>query len=266
MQAYFEDEYASREFYINRWRRMMDWPLHLHSHIELIYVRRGQLEVTIDGVTRVLQEGEFGVAFPNSIHGYRMVEGCTEGDVLFYIAMPSMTGDYADQILSVIPQHPFVDREFIAQDVFSALEMLKHQRDSYNRSVVKGYMQIVLACLWPHLEVQPVAHTHRELPHKAIQYLTEHYTEAITLELVARELGVTKNHLSRVFSGKLNTKFPQYLHFLRTERAKDLLTHTDQSILEIGYDCGFDSPRTFNRVFLEQCGMSPREFRQTHSS
>lgn len=264
MLPYFEEEYTSREFYINRWRRSFDWPMHLHSHIELIYVRRGAIEVTIGAQTRVMRDGDFAVAFPNSIHEYRKVQECDDADILFYIALPSMTGDYADKICTGIPQAPFVDPEYISQDVFVALEMLKHQKELYQRQVAKAYMQIILACLWPQLQVKQEGDRHRELPHKAIQYLTEHYTEPITLDSMARTLGVTKNHLSRVFSTKLHTRFPQYLHFLRTERAKDLLRHTNKSIIDILYECGYDSPRTFNRVFQSACGITPREYRRRY--
>lgn len=264
MLPYFEDENASKEFYINHWKNVLNWPLHLHSHIELIYVRRGIMSVVIGDEEQVLREGDFAVAFPNCIHGYRRVEGSGPCDVRFYVAFPSMLGDYAEKVLHGVPKSPFVSREYISNDAFTALEMLRHQKEVYNREVARAYMQIVMACLWPQLQVTGHSSSHRDLPSRVLQYVTRHYREPITAESVAKEMGVTKNHLSRVFSSKLYMSFPQYLHFLRMEQAKELLRNTNKSVLDIGYDCGYDSSRTFNRVFLDVCGCSPREYRAKH--
>lgn len=264
MLPYFEDENASREFYINRWGYVLNWPLHLHSHIELIYVRRGTIEITIGSQQQIMREGDFAVAFPNCIHGYQSVPESGSADIWFYVALPSMLGDYSDKILHGTPRCPFVSREFVSADAFTALEMLRHQKTVYHRDVTKAYLQIVMACLWPQLQVSPTGSQQQDLPSRVLQYVTQHFRESITAESTAKEMGVTKNHLSRVFSTKLHMGFPQYLHFLRMEQARELLRHTDRSVLDILYDCGYDSPRTFNRVFQEMCGCSPREYRRRY--
>ena len=54
----------------------------------------------------------------------------------------------------------------------------------------------------------------------------------------------------------------EYIHSLRVEDAKVLLMQTNQSVTDIAEELGFGSIRTFNRVFLEKTGMSPREYRK----
>ena len=46
--------------------------------------------------------------------------------------------------------------------------------------------------------------------------------------------------------------------------ACEMLRGTEDGITHIAYECGFESQRTFNRVFVEQYGLSPSEFRRKH--
>ena len=55
--------------------------------------------------------------------------------------------------------------------------------------------------------------------------------------------------------------FNQYLNDLRLNQACIQLVHTDQTITDICLNAGFESQRTFNRVFKERFHVSPREFR-----
>lgn len=296
-----EGDEINADIQINRWQSRLSWPPHLHAQIELIYVRRGALTVSIDAQTRVLQQGDFGVAFPNCIHSYAPVEGVEELDVLFYLIKPHLMGDYADTIRAYLPTTPFIERPVLPPDARVALEMLKNQMGGHTDKVrvyaprtpaaeqpdgalgapaawkaagdeqhaiylpvFKSYVEIILACTWEQLHPVLSANRNVDLPCRALQYVMQHFQQPITLESTAQALGVTKNHLSRVFSQKLHMRFPQYLHFLRIELAQQLLRNTDKSIITILYECGYESSRTFNRTFQEVCGISPREYRQQY--
>ncbi|MBM6901172.1 helix-turn-helix transcriptional regulator, partial [Gemmiger formicilis] len=98
-----------------------------------------------------------------------------------------------------------------------------------------------------------------------VRYLSCNFQKPLSLDTVARELGVSKYHLSHIFSSRLHTSFSEYVNFLRLNLARELLLTTDQSILELGLTCGFSSQRTFNRVFQIHMGMSPRQYRELKS-
>ena len=52
-----------------------------------------------------------------------------------------------------------------------------------------------------------------------------------------------------------------YQHDLRLQRAKELLSTTDDSIKEIAYRLNFESPDYFSSKFKAKTGMKPSEFR-----
>lgn len=260
-----EGDDVNDDIQINHWRHQRGWPPHLHVQIELIYVRRGALEVNIDGQTQVLRQGDFGVAFPNCIHRYDPVAGENELDAWFYLIKPHLMGGYADLIRTYTPHSPFVDKQELPMDARVALEMLRRQSHAIQPTVFKAYVEIVLACAWEQLHPESNANRNVDLPCQVLHYVMQHFKEPITLQTTAQALGVTSNHLSRVFSQKLHMRFPQYLHFLRMQAARDMLLHTERSVTTILYECGYDNPRTFNRVFLQTYGVSPRDFRQKKS-
>ena len=48
----------------------------------------------------------------------------------------------------------------------------------------------------------------------------------------------------------------------RIKHACQLLKHTDKTISEIAYACGFTDPKYFSRSFKQSKGLSPSEFRE----
>lgn len=253
-----------KDFHINNWLEPLDWPAHLHSQVELIYVRKGALEVTINTQTRIMQKGDFAVAFPNCIHSYSIVPGYEQDvDVAFYIFNRHLAGDYADKLKTCVAQSPFVGKEQMTEDAYIALErLLLQQGEGYHPSIAKSYLQILLACTWSQMQPEKDETRDHDLPYQVLKYVLDHFRQPITVESTAKELCVSKNYLSCIFTQKLHMTFHQYLHFLRIEMARDLLRNTDQSITTILYECGYESPRTFNRVFQDICGVTPREYRQ----
>ena len=82
---------------------------------------------------------------------------------------------------------------------------------------------------------------------------------------LAKELGVSKYHLSHVFSARLHTSFREYVNALRLDCARDLLAATELSMLEVSMESGFDSLRTFNRVFQERFRQTPSQYRKSRT-
>ena len=96
---------------------------------------------------------------------------------------------------------------------------------------------------------------------QVLQYISEHFTEPLTLETTARALGISRIHLSHIFSQQLKINFRQYINTLRIDRACALLRDPSYTISQIVYLCGYGNPRTFHRAFLSIHNMTPKEYR-----
>lgn len=91
-----------------------------------------------------------------------------------------------------------------------------------------------------------------------IKYIEQHISEDLRLEQLAIHFGFSVRNLSRMFS-ESGLHFSSYLNHLRIMRAVELLTDGNDNIQKIAYNTGFSSPSSFNRVFKQIVGTSPRQ-------
>lgn len=97
---------------------------------------------------------------------------------------------------------------------------------------------------------------------KALEYLEEHYHENPTLEQVSSSLYISANYFSSLFSGKMRVSFRTYLLNRKMTEAKRLLKETNEKILNIAYQLGYEDISHFNRAFRNSVGCSPSHFRK----
>jgi len=87
------------------------------------------------------------------------------------------------------------------------------------------------------------------------RFVNANSRENLTLGGVARQFHVSPAYVAKLFQTHVGTTFLRYLHQLRVNRAAGLLLNTEWQVTEIAFTVGFESIRTFSRVFLEWKGM-----------
>jgi AraC-like DNA-binding protein len=83
----------------------------------------------------------------------------------------------------------------------------------------------------------------------------------LSLWSLANQIGVTSNHVSQTLNESLGESFFNHVNAWRIKDAIAQLTGTDQPILTIAYDVGFNSRSPFYKAFKRETGMTPTEFR-----
>lgn len=97
---------------------------------------------------------------------------------------------------------------------------------------------------------------------KAINYIREHYQEGLSLEEVSRRLDITPEYLSTLFNREVGINFSVFLKRFRLSHAKRMLKGSEMKIYEIAEAVGYSDAKYFARVFKEEEGVSPVEYRQ----
>ncbi|MDO5544300.1 MAG: response regulator [Eubacteriales bacterium] len=97
---------------------------------------------------------------------------------------------------------------------------------------------------------------------QAVRYIDEHYQcEDISLNRVAKEVDLSPNYLSAVFSQEMGTTFVEYLTAKRMEKARELLRHSDLRSGEIAAAVGYKDSHYFSFLFKKTQGCTPRDYR-----
>lgn len=96
---------------------------------------------------------------------------------------------------------------------------------------------------------------------KSIQYISNHFTENITLKDVAAHVNLNPTYFSSMFKESSGSSFKEYLNKVRVEESKRLLANTDYSIIDIAVATGFSDQSYFSKTFKKYTGLSPKQYR-----
>lgn len=100
-------------------------------------------------------------------------------------------------------------------------------------------------------------------PHikKTLKIINDQYGENIGLSGIADSLKLSQAYLSRLFKEEMGIGFKDYLTRYRLNIIKDLLEHSNRSIIDIAKDTGYANPDQLTRIFKKYEQMTPSEYR-----
>jgi AraC family transcriptional regulator len=97
---------------------------------------------------------------------------------------------------------------------------------------------------------------------RSLEVIAAHLSEALTLDTMAREVGLSAYHFARAFRVSMGIAPHAYQVKTRIERAQRLLLSSSMSVTEIAFEVGYESSQALARSFRQQVGCSPSEFRR----
>ncbi len=242
------------------WHRdYVNYPAHFHESIELIAVDRGSCTAYVDFKEYKLKVGDVFIVFPNLIHSFS-----DEDNVRCYTFLfpSSVCPDLMNMFEGKIPSEPVIYSELGTEDIFSAMDiMYRHssKKDRYSKLIVKGYFLVILSAICSKLSFTDIPMQNKTAERRIINYCMQNFRRPLTLEILSRELYISRHHISHLFSAKMKIGFNEFLNQLRVKDACDRLD-AGESITKAAFDSGFSSIRTFNRAFLSEVGVNPSEY------
>ena len=100
------------------------------------------------------------------------------------------------------------------------------------------------------------------LHNRSVEMAKKYYSEGITLEETASRLYVSEEYLSTQFKKETQSSFTETVRKFRIEKIKDLLLNSKLKLNQIAELTGYSDPKYMSRVFKEEVGMLPTEFRK----
>lgn len=242
-------------------KKSVHCPPHIHEAIECVYVTSGTLELGVGQELFHMEKGDFAIVFPNMIHHYQVF---SEEVSKAYYLIPSQTlyGYFLEQMQKYCPINPVIKEKDLHPEIPDAIRSIYKEKDG-NKIILQAYVQIILARSFPCFElVDKGSFDIEDIVYQTISYIAANFKDEITLDTMAKDMGISKYKLSRVFSATFHKNFNQYVNEQRLRYVVSMLENTNQPITDICLDAGFQSQRTFNRVFCKVYNMTPRDYRK----
>ncbi|MFD1138164.1 helix-turn-helix domain-containing protein [Paenibacillus urinalis] len=234
------------------------YPLHLHKNVEIAMLLSGSIQANINRDTYLLTTGDMLLIFPNQPHSYRTNEN-SEMMLIFFDA--SFPGDYTGDLLHYAPSRPLItENELLTQVMWTLYHLYKEQGE---QRLLKAYTSVILGHAMPLLSLRRVEYLKEvDEVQKILAYIDRHFLEPLTLDVLEQELAINKYLISRIFSEQFHVSFRDYINGLRAAFAHMLLRSTTDAVTDIAFDSGFNSLRSFYRVFKKEYGVTPNEYRR----
>jgi AraC-like DNA-binding protein len=96
------------------------------------------------------------------------------------------------------------------------------------------------------------------------QYVAQNYTAPICIADIAEFVELHPDYAATLFKKTFGTTLNRFLVDHRIQHAQRMLVTSDESVLQVALDSGFNSLSRFNAAFKDLCGSTPRQFRKTH--
>lgn len=96
----------------------------------------------------------------------------------------------------------------------------------------------------------------------SLSIICNQYAQDISLEKIAKTVGLSAAYLSRSFHSQIGKSFMDYLTDYRLGRAKHLLANSDLTIMEIAMETGFCNGDYLSTQFRKRVGVTPTQFRK----
>ncbi|MDR0862182.1 MAG: helix-turn-helix domain-containing protein [Oscillospiraceae bacterium] len=106
---------------------------------------------------------------------------------------------------------------------------------------------------------------HSDVVFKITNHIKKNCAEKLSLDLLAREVYLSKSYLSSIFKQETGMSLTEYITKVRVEKSKRLLTEENISLSAIASQCGFKDQSYFTKVFKKETGKSPKKFRNNAS-
>lgn len=99
---------------------------------------------------------------------------------------------------------------------------------------------------------------------QAVAYIRENYASDLNMAVVSNEISMNYSMFSYLFKQYTGMNFVNFLREIRMEKAKNLLADTNEKIIDISRQVGYDNEKHFMKSFKIFCGVSPSEYRKNH--
>lgn len=253
-------------------------PTHWHEDMEIIVIKKGTGNVSIDLESTEVAAGDIVFVLPGQLHSIEQKHGLSmeyeniifkpvllraaNQDLCYREFLQPFFSGMMDFPSFATPEHPDYPRiNFCIEQI----DRLCDHRPSGYQLAVKGLLYqlfFLLISSGSARQLHPKAKKFLDKIKLILSYIQENYAHPIPIKEVADLCFYSESHFMKFFKDCMGVSFTQYLNDYRLQIAAQLLKETEDNILEIASAAGFENLSYFNRSFKKKYGLTPGQYRK----
>lgn len=243
---------------------------HIHSLYELYFLLSGVRRYFIDGEIYNVSPGNLVIVPRDTIHRTMALNRKGYDRYVLYFTEESLGGMRQElgeekflRLMSLgcvqLPPEQILPMHDRFEKIHAEQQLGDHLSPAMMRSLLR---EILLIALRYGVKKSCAAGEGTDKIQLVARYISENFTEPLTLDDAARMACMEKTYFSKRFKALTGFNFSSYITQLRLSAARQLLLNTEMNISEIAAQAGFSGSNYFGDVFLRAYGMSPTEYRK----
>ncbi|EOC0121172.1 HTH-type transcriptional activator RhaS [Cronobacter sakazakii] len=244
------------------------FPEHHHDFYEIVIVEHGTGTHVFNGQPYTLSGGSVCFVRDHDRHLYEHTENLCLTNVLYrspqaFSFLSGLEKLLPQELDGHYPSHWRVSQQTLhqARPLVGQLEALRESSDVHAIASMEMLFMQLLILLRSGAHAQGDGRPDERL-NQLIAWLEEHYAEEICWEQLADHHRLSLHTLHRQLKQRTGLTPQRYLNRLRLMKARYLLRHSEESVTDIAYQCGFGDSNHFSTLFRREFSWSPREIRQ----
>ncbi len=239
--------------------------IHMHSFYEIEFIKSGQGSIVLNGQSYKLQAGSLMLLTPIDFHSVNPDKPLDIINISFHesLVKPVLQNIFVSPNKNILLQLSALESEIFCRHT-DMLEAELKNNDEFSENERESLLNTILVSIARYMRITNDAAPCSDLVrlYASISYLLQNFTGDLSLDTVAAQSGYTPNYFSKLFKELTGRTYIDFLNSLRVNYARMLLTSTNDSVLEISQNSGFDSPSNFARVFKELTTETPLSYRK----
>jgi len=266
--------YPYTQYFMHKPRKAFHIPVHWHDEVEIIYVKKGNITIYIQEDIFPAGPGDLFFVNTGELH---FMESDDMGVEYYTLLFPlEFLSFQIEDALETEVFRPLRQKKLLFPSLLEDEQAKKQVRKMIQEMIAvndekeTGYqlrtrislLEVIEYMMREEAFLQPSFVNTTDMQRELITFIQKHYTEKITLGMLAKEFHLSEKYVSWYFKEHFSISFMQYVLHLRMSRAKDLLVSTDSPITEVALSCGYPSVNFFIRSFKEGEGITPLQYRK----
>ena len=247
-----------------------DCATHTHECYEFVYFKEGTCVYTVEGTDFLVSPGDLIFTCPNESHSFTFKQEC-----MFHRQFLHIYPDYIKDFPEITKQlrlHSSLRKNHIPSYLVEQhglnryfSNLMRHHVEPEPETYVMAYscsvgLMAKISHILSNTEAEDATLSTNAHINKILEYIAMHFTEAISLEDLAKEVNMSTVYISKLFKKETRMTLKMYINMYRIIHAKKLIL-SGEKISTLYEKCGFENYSTFYRAFIKYVGISPENFK-----